>query len=217
MNALLKKDYLLFIIILIPFAYLAYIWNDLPEIVPTHWDVNGEIDGYSSKKTLILIPILLPLLIYAILSLVPKIDPKNKIKAMGKKYDNIKFILTLFMSLLALFILYSSKSQTVTNPNIILLLIGVLYTILGNFMKTFKANYFIGIRTPWTLENETVWKSTHKLGGKLWFAGGLLIIVCSLILDTKLNFYAFITITIIITLIPIVHSYLEFKKLSHIN
>ena len=214
MNALIKKDYLILLIVLLPFIYLGYIWNSLPESVPIHWDGNGEIDGYGSKYSLILIPLLLPLLTYLLLLYIPKIDPKGKINAMGKKYDSIKFILVLFMSFIALFILYSSKSQTITNPNMLFILIGMLFTFLGNYMKTLKPNYFIGIKTPWTLENEEVWKSTHKLGGKLWFVGGLLIILLSLILDKNLNQILFITITGILVIIPIIYSYIEFKKVE---
>lgn len=209
---LIKKDYLLLIIVLLPFIYLASIWNSLPESVPIHWDGNGEIDGYESKYALLLIPLVLPFLTYLLFTYIPKIDPKGKISAMGKKYENIKFLLVLFMSFLALFIIYSSKSQTVTNPNILFILLGMLFTVLGNYMKTIKPNYFIGIKTPWTLENEDVWKSTHRLGGKLWFIGGLLIILLSLILDKKMNTIFFIIIICMMSIIPIVYSYLEFKK-----
>lgn len=212
MNALIKKDYLILLIVLLPFIYLTYIWNSLPESVPIHWNGNGEIDGYGNKYSLILIPLFLPLLTYVLLTYIPKIDPKGKINAMGNKYDSIKFILVFFMSFIALFILYSSKSQAITNPNMLFILIGMLFTFLGNYMKTLKPNYFIGIKTPWTLENEDVWKSTHKLGGKLWFVGGLLIILLSLILDKNINQTLFIIITSILVIIPIIYSYLEFKK-----
>jgi uncharacterized membrane protein len=86
---------------------------------------------------------------------------------MGNKLQTIKLLLTTFMSILALFILNTAKNESFANPNYIVLLIGVLYLVFGNYFKTIKANYFIGIRTPWTLENETVWKETHKLGGKM--------------------------------------------------
>lgn len=210
----LKKELPIILIILIPFIYLAFIWNVLPEQVPIHWNANGEIDGWGSKATLLIIPFILPVLIYVILSLVPKIDPKQKIEATSKKFYNIKLLLTLFMSVLALFILYSSKSQSFTNPNIIIMLIGLLYVILGNYMKTIKTNYFIGIRTPWTLENDIVWKKTHKLAGKYWFIGGLLVILLGFILEPKPNMVSFIIITTIITIIPVVYSYVIFKQLK---
>jgi uncharacterized membrane protein len=131
---------------------------------------------------------------------------------MGNKLETIKVLLTTFMSILALFIIYSAKNQSFANPNYIILLIGVLYIILGNYFKTIKANYFIGIRTPWTLENETVWKKTHKLGGKLWFVGGIIVVLTSLILDKEPNVTVFLIITGIITIIPIVYSYIIFKN-----
>ncbi|WP_445956296.1 SdpI family protein [Yeosuana sp.] len=207
-----KKELPLLIIVILPFIYLAYIWNDLPKKVPIHWNGEGEIDGYGDKVSLILIPILLSLLTYVILILIPIIDPKGKIKNMGEKYESIKFILIFFMSFLALFILYSSHSQTITNPNILFILIGFLFVFLGNYMKTIKPNYFIGIRTPWTLENETVWKRTHKLAGIMWFLAGILIIILSLILGKRLNRILFIVITCIISIVPIIYSYIQFKK-----
>lgn len=210
----LKKELPLIGIVILPFTYLAYVWNNLPNKVPVHWNLKGEIDRYGDKSELILIPILLPLLTYLIFLIVPKIDPKNKLNKMGNKLNTIKFLTTAFMSILALFIIYSAKNQTFTNPNYIVLLIGSLYLILGNYFKTIKANYFIGIRTPWTLENETVWKETHKLGGKMWFIGGLLIIISSLLLENQLNFTLLLIITSIITIVPVVYSYLKFQNLK---
>lgn len=210
----LKKELPLIVIVLLPFIYLAYLWNDLPNKVPVHWNIKGEIDRYGEKSELILIPILLPLLTYIIFIVVTKIDPKNKLDKMGSKLEKIKFLLTTLMSILALFIIYSAKHQTFTNPNYIILLIGLLYLILGNYFKTIKANYFIGIRTPWTLENETVWNETHKLGGKMWFVGGLIIVISSLMLEKQTNFTLFIVITAIITVTPVVYSYLKFQNLK---
>lgn len=208
----LKKELPILVIVLLPFIYLAYIWNELPSKVPMHWNIKGEIDRYGDKTELLIIPFLLPLLVYLIFLVVPKIDPKNKLNKMGGKLQTIKFLLTTFMSILALFIIYTAKNQSFTNPNYIVLIIGVLFIILGNYFKTIKPNYFIGIRTPWTLENETVWKKTHKLGGKMWFIGGILIVILSLILSKSLNFTIFMIITGVITIIPIAYSYLIYKN-----
>ena len=212
----LKKELPLIGIVLLPFIYLAYVWNDLPERVPMHYNIKGEIDRYGDKSELLIIPFIMPVLIYIIFLVVPKIDPKNKLQQMGNKFQTIKVLLTTFMSVLALYIIYSTKNASLSNPNYILFFIGALYVILGNYFKTIKANYFIGIKTPWTLENETVWKDTHKLGGKLWFAGGLVIILGCLILNQKTNFIFFMIITAIITIIPIVYSYQRFRQISEV-
>ncbi len=121
----LKKEFPLIVIVLLPFIYLAYIWNQLPDKVPMHWNIKGEIDRYGEKIELLLIPILLPLLIYVMFLVIPKIDPKNNLNKMGNKLQTLKVLMTTFISILALFIIYTAKNQSFTNPNYIVLLIGV--------------------------------------------------------------------------------------------
>jgi uncharacterized membrane protein len=212
MTMKLTKELPLIGVVLLPFLYLAYIWNQLPEQVPLHYNIKGEVDRYGDKSELIMIPIMMPLLIYVIFLVVPYIDPKKQLHKMGNKYYTLKLLLTVFMSILALIILYTAKNQSWSNPSYILLMMGVLFIILGNYFKTLKANYFIGIRTPWTLESEYVWKETHKTAGKIWFVGGILVVLFSLILDQKTNFIVFMSITGILALVPIVHSYLLYKR-----
>jgi len=150
-----------------------------------------------------------------VFTIVPLIDPKGKIQQMGNKYFMLKAAMTVFMSILAMIIIYAVKNESLYNPNYIVLLIGILLMILGNYFKTIRANYFIGIRTPWTLENQTVWKETHKLAGKIWFIGGLVIIVSSLLLDKEANFRLFIGTIIVISLIPVIYSFFKYRSLSN--
>lgn len=213
----LKKEIALLIIVSLPFIYLAYIWDNLPNKVPLHFNLKGEIDRYGDKTELLLIPILLPLLTYVLFSIIPKIDPKEKIRNMGNKFSRIKTLLITFMSLLAIFMIYTTKNPTASNPNYITLFIGVLYLIFGNYFKTIKPNYFIGIRTPWTLESEIVWKETHQVAGKLWFITGIIITISSLLLNKQINFKIFIILTIIISVIPILYSFLKYKQHKSIN
>ncbi|NJB71170.1 putative membrane protein [Saonia flava] len=214
MRTTLKKELPIIIILILPFIYLAYVWNSLPERVPMHWNINGDVDRWGDKMELVSLPFLLPVLVYIIFLFVPKIDPKKKIQKMGNKFQQLKFILVLFMSALAILIIYSAKNQSFTNINYVFVLIGLLITTLGNYFKTLQPNYFIGIRTPWTLENETVWNDTHKLGGVLWFVGGLLMIIsCFLLKGTALMSVFFGTVAVII-IVPLVYSYLKFKSLK---
>lgn len=217
MNETLKKELPIIGFVLLPFIYLTYLWNSLPEKVPIHWNLKGEIDDWGSKYSLIVIVFLLPVLTYVLMLLIPKIDPKKRVEFMGGKYFQIKFVLVVFMSVLALFIIHSSNSQTLSSPSIVLVLIGLLFMALGNYFKVIKQNYFLGIKTPWTLESEEVWKLTHILAGKLWIVGGLLIVISSLVIPEDINFYLFMTITAIITIVPIVYSYIKFKELKSLK
>lgn len=217
MNETLKKELPIVGFVLLPFIYLAYLWKGLPEKVPTHWNYKGEIDDWGTKYSLIGLVFLLPVLTYFLMLVIPKIDPKKRIELMGGKYYQIKFVIVTFMSVLALFIIHSSKSQTLSSPSMVFVLIGLLFMALGNYFKVIKQNYFLGIKTPWTLESEEVWKLTHILAGKLWIVGGLLMIIFSLVIPENINFYFFISIIAIISIVPIVYSYLKFKELKKSN
>ena len=208
-----KKEIPFLAIALIPFVYLIYIWNRLPEKVPMHWNGAGEIDRYGDKKELLVMLFMLVGITYFVFLIIPSIDPKQKLQNMGNKLNNLRMILTLFMSGLAVFTLYSVQQKN-SNPGFVFAIIGLLFAFLGNYFKTIKPNYFIGIRTPWTLENEEVWKKTHLMGGKLWFVGGLLMAL-TFVLPNKIQFYTFMGIVVVITVVPIVYSYLEFKKIKN--
>lgn len=214
MKLTLKKELPLIGIVLAPFVYLAIIWNTLPERVPTHWNYKGEADHWGDKYSLIGLLFLLPVLTYALLLVIPKIDPKKKIELMGGKYYQLKFILVLFMSTLAFIILHISVNQSTSSPNLIFIPIGVLFIALGNYFKVIQPNYFIGIRTPWTLESKEVWKLTHTLAGKLWIAGGLIIVLSSLTIAKSIFIYVFIVAIAILTLVPVIYSYIKFKELK---
>jgi len=215
MNYSIKKEFPILGISLLPLLYLGSVWNSLPEKVPLHWNLEGEIDNWGSKYTLIGLVFFMPIFTYIMMLVVPKIDPKNRIETMGGKYDQFKFILVTFMSVLSMFIIYISKNQKLSSPSMILVLVGILFVFMGNYFKVIKPNYFIGIKTPWTLENEEVWKLTHLLAGKMWVIGGIAIVIGSLIVPEDINFYIFMSITAVISFVPIVYSYFIYKKLKN--
>ena len=131
---------------------------------------------------------------------------------MGAKYYTLRFMLTLFFSVLATYLLYLSNAGSLKNPNLLVALIGVLFAVLGNYFQAIRPNYFIGIRTPWTLENEEVWKKTHRLGGRLWIACGLLIAVISFIIRNNLALAITLgAILSVMVIVPVVYSYREFQ------
>lgn len=215
MKLFILKELRIIIIVLLPFIYLAYVWSSLSDQVPIHWNSQGDIDRIGDKSELILIPILLPLLIYVIFLIIPKIDPKNKIKNMGNSYQSIKNLVTTFVSILALFIIYSSKNQSYENLNYVVFLIAIFYIILGSYFKSLKTNYFIGIRTPWTLKSEIIWKKTHEVSGEFWIIGGVIIVFFSMLLNRQPTLILFLIVTGIITIIPVAYSYLLFKNRNH--
>ena len=91
--------------------------------------------------------------------------------------------------------------------------LGLLFMILGNYLPKVKANYFIGIRTPWTLANETVWVKTHRFGGKVFFIGGAMLIVSAFI-PSSFRVFLLISSIVFIAIVPMVYSYFVYKKVT---
>ena len=209
---------MLWALIVLPYVYLATIWNKLPDMVPTHFNIAGNADAMSGKTTLLFLPGALGVGIYFLMLLIPVLDPKRKIQQMGDKYFTFRFMLTLFFSLLATYLVYISYTGSLKNPNMLIALIGALFAMLGNYFQTVRPNYFIGIRTPWTLENEQIWKKTHRLGGRLWMAGGLLIVILAFFINNNLALaITFGGILLVLVIVPVVYSYTEFQKEKKIS
>lgn len=214
MKTTLRKDLWLIAVVAIPFIYLIIIWKSLPDSVPVHWNLEGEIDRYGSKQMLWMVPIMLPLLTYAIFLLVAQFDSNGQLSKMGFKYQRLKFLLVLLMSALASYILFATREQTMALPSVLPGLIGLLFAVLGNYFPVLKQNRYIGVKTPWTLKSELVWNKTHQMAGKYWFAGGLTIFVCSLFLDHATTLTVLLIVTAVISIVPIAFSYFEYQKVG---
>ncbi len=209
------SEIILWLVMLMPFVYLALVWGDLPETIPTHFNIKGEPDGWGNKLTLIWTTCFLNALGYILMWLIPRIDPKKKIEQMGEKYDKLRWVVIGLMSALSCVIIFSAQAKGGHTTNqLITIVLGLAFVLLGNYFQTIRHNYFIGIRTPWTLENETVWKQTHRMAGKWWMLGGLVAILAALLLPNNLVLPVFLVVTGVISLVPIVYSYLEYKRLG---
>jgi len=207
------KESILWILMLLPFVYLSTIWTELPARIPTHFDLGGNPNGWSDKNGLIYLLASLGIGTYLVMLLIPRFDPRKKIQQMGEKYYSLRVLMTIFMTLISVYILYSGNGNKI-NPNLLIGLIGAFYAVFGNYLQTVKPNYFIGFRTPWTLENEQTWKRTHRLAGRMWMLGGLFIVITSFTLNNNIALgIIFATITLIIVIVPVIYSYMEFKKI----
>ncbi len=205
-------------ILAIPLVYLGSIYASLPAIVPMHFGADGLPDSYGPKSEMFIVVLLLDVVafgIYLLIKNIHRIDPKKSAKYNPENLQNIALTLVLFLTALNVVLVYAGAHGALSINKIIFPLLGIFFACLGNFMYSVKPNYFVGIRTPWTLENDEVWRKTHQLGGKLWFAGGLFIAIGTLLLSGTASFIYFITIVGIITIIPVGYSFYIFKKLKN--
>lgn len=200
---------------LLPAVYLFSIYNVLPQIVPLHYGADGKVNRYGDKSELIMVTgimLFAGALVYLLLKFLPAIDPKNKVKYGEETFRKIAFGVLFFVSVLNIAILYVTVHRNLPIDKIILPIAGLLFTFIGNMMNNIKPNYFAGVRTPWTLESEDTWRATHRLAGKLWFTGGLVITAATLILPPLPATIAFSAGVVALTLIPVIYSYIYFKN-----
>lgn len=217
MRRFFTSPLLALIILAIPLLLAAFFYPGLPATIPVHFNADGVADRFGSKSNIFIHTSILFVVgfgVYMLISNLHKIDPKKTAQVSAETHKKLALIITVFLSLVSTSIVLS-MSDRLSNfgvGNIVLPSVGLLMAILGYFMRDIKPNYFIGLRLPWTLEDEANWAATHKLAAKLWIPGGLLMAVLPFILPFMTAFIGFICLTLAIVIIPSIYSFLFFKR-----
>jgi uncharacterized membrane protein len=186
-----KLEWLEIALLIAPFLYLAARWDSFPARVPIHWGVHGEVNGWASKSAgLFLLPAT-NVFVWAILRWLPLVDPKvlrstgeERVRAMSV-FRILRTVLLLF--LFAIFCAQAAISQGYPVSMNAIALNGCLlvFIVLGNFSSKLRPNYFVGIRTPWTLENPETWRATHRVGGRIMVFGSLALLAAEFFVGSQ--------------------------------
>lgn len=199
-------------VMILSFLLTCAVYPQLPELIPGHWNFRGEIDRMVGKN-MVFFTALLPLAIYALLYFIPRIDPKGEsYQKHPQAYAITAGAVVLFLIAIHWLTILASLGRPVDIGVTVRLLTGVLFAVIGNSMSQIRPNFFFGIRTPWTLANETVWRKTHRFGGYAFIFSGLLLAV-SVFFTSAAAMYFFFGCLLISVLGTVVYSYLEYKKL----
>ena len=195
------------ILTLLPILAGLYLWDKLPEQVPSHWDVNGEIDGWSSKPFFVFGLPCIMLALQWLCVLGTAADPK-KANHSGKVLHLVLWIIPVLSIVLSAMTYMITLGHSVRVEMIMPLIIGLIFTIIGNYLPKCKQSYTVGIKIPWTLNSEENWNRTHRFAGRLWLVCGLGIMLTALFG----GFWVFLPIVLIMVLAPMVYSYLLHRK-----
>lgn len=208
-----RIEVIIWICAALPLAATLCLFPILPQQIPLHWNVNGEIDAYGSRFSALATGGL-SLGLAALLQFLPRIDPKRaNYEKFGTAYNAFRLALALFFIVMQGATLYAAFDPTgIRMESVITASLGVLLCVIGNFMPKFKHNYFVGIKTPWTLANTECWRRTHRFAAPLWVLGGILTILCSFFTGKSVLMFAEIGIITVIVLVPFLYSYLIYKK-----
>lgn len=215
LSHVLISEWPLFLLILGSLVAGVVLYPQMPEVVPSHWNIKGEVNGYSSRFWGTFGIPLMTAGIYAMMLALPSIDPrKENYQKFAGVYRIFKAVLVIFMTGIYLIMILSALGYPIPVNRVMPAAVSLLFVVLGNFMGQIRPNYFVGIKVPWTLANEQVWQKTHRLAGKLWVAAGLIGLVAALIGDATGGVVLGVALGVA-TVIPIVYSYLEFRRLKN--
>ena len=206
MNKLIRENRKILIItsvaILLPILFGVFFWNQLPDRMATHWGVSGEPDGYSSKAFAVFGLPLIVLGLHWICVLGTAADPKKSNHS--EKILKMVFWICPVVSLLCSILTYAYSLGIEVNVGFwVLLFMGIVFMIVGNYLPKCKQSYTIGIKLPWTLHDPENWNKTHRLGGFLWTVGGAVIALTSPLANPWIVF----PIIFVMVLVPTVYSW----------
>ncbi|KYK26050.1 hypothetical protein AYK26_01220 [Euryarchaeota archaeon SM23-78] len=206
-----KANIVIIIIILVSFIIALWAYPNVPDKMASHWNAKGQVDGYMSKFWgLFLMPII-SFSLFLLFLVIPVIDPlKANIKKFRKYFD--WFIILLFVFFFYIFMLTILWNLGVRyNMNIAMVpALGLLFFYIGILLQKAKRNWFIGIRTPWTLSSDQVWDKTHKLGANLFKIAGVVAIIG--IFFPKYSIWFVLIPVLAFAFYLIVYSYFEYQK-----
>lgn len=200
------------LVVVLAFGASAAVYSDLPNRVPSHWNLSGEVDGWMSREWgAFIMPLILAGLM-AMLRILPAIDPKgaNYAKFRGT-YESLiiasmLFILALHAVMLAIALGYDISMNRVVPAGI-----GLLLIVLGNLLPRTRANWFVGIRTPWTLSSDRVWERTHRFGGRLLVAGGAVVVLAAMLFP-RLSPMFMLAVVLGVTAAVLAYSYAVWRR-----
>lgn len=195
------------VITLLPLFAGLILWDRLPAQMPTHWNMAWEVDGWSSKAFAVFgLPLML-LGFQWLCLLGTAADPKRE-NHPQKVVQLVLWIIPVLSVLLHTLTYATALGKQVRMEMILPVFIGLLFSIIGNYMPKCRQNYTIGIKIPWTLNSEENWNRTHRFAGWVWTFGGLVILLTGFFG----GFWLFLPITLVMVLAPIVYSGLLYRK-----
>lgn len=212
-----RLNWLEILLLAAPLVALAIYWNDLPARVPTHWDWRGQIDGWMSKVPGILIVPLTAFGLNALLHVLPWFDPKlgripGEESLMPTVLPIVRIAGLLLLDTIFFVQMATSLGRNVAGGRIIMAGTLVFFVVMGNYLGNLRPNYFVGIRTPWTLENPETWRATHRLGGRLMFFGALILLVAQWLLSERVFGLLFVGSILALVVWGIVYSWHHFRR-----
>jgi len=189
----------------------GYFYPQLPDQLATHWNMNGQVDGYMEKGWGVFLFPGMMLSLVLLFYIIPRIDPlKANIEKFRDAYEEMVVVILAFFLLIFLQTMLWNIGIQISPSLTVPVAVGLLFIYLGYLLPKAKRNWFVGIRTPWTMSSDKVWDKTHKVGGKLFIMMGI-ILTLSVFLGST-SFYIMIAGILAVVIYLFWYSYVQFQK-----
>ena len=210
-----KTEWAIWGVCALAFAVTLALLPWLPERIPSHWNVEGQVDGWTTRLGAFFGPAM-ALGVSLMMRFLPCIDPRRRsYEKFGRAYDAFRLAMALFLLILQGVTLYAAfDPDGLDVSRIVAACVGALLCVAGNYMPKFRHNYFCGIRTPWTLASEDCWRGTHRFAGPLWFWGGLALAAGSFFLSGRGLAVATTVLGIALLVPTFLYSYFIYKSIG---
>ena len=164
------------------FALAAAAWSSAPDRIPMHWNLAGQVDRFGGRFEGVLAIPLLALAIYVLMIFLPRLDPgRANYAAFNSAYTTLRLLLLVVMAVLYGLVHLWMRGVHAPIGVWVPLLVGALFVIIGNLLGKVRPNWFVGIRTPWTLSSKAAWMGTHRAGRWVFITLGVLMMSCSVL------------------------------------
>lgn len=207
------KTIMIWALALLPLAATAVVYGFLPDEVPMRWGLDGSVSY--SEKSFIWIIACLGVVMAALFSILPLIDPRGQnYSRFMEYYETFTVVVVAFFGILTgVMISESLNPGAISMGRILILMVGLLFLFIGNLLPKLKNNFFIGIRTPWTLSDPDIWNRTHRIGGRIYFIFGLCTALWALMPLWPLLIYIVAGVGLVsITVVPYLYSYFCYRQ-----
>jgi uncharacterized membrane protein len=195
-------------------VFVVTVYGSLPERVATHYDINGKADGWSGRLAAAWLLPAMAVLMLVMFSMLPRISPRfENFKKFEETYWVVANGVVGFLCVMHVLLLGRALNWPIDVSSSMLLGMGVMFMVIGNVMPRMRSNWWMGIRTPWTMENEEVWRETHRLGGRTFLIGGAVTIVAAL-LPVSVRMYVAMAALVVAGFVPVVYSYFVWRRLK---
>ena len=195
-------------------AFSLAVYSMLPERIPIHWTARFEVDDYAPKIVALIIPFATLLIFPLLASILPAVDPRRNFHKHVGTYWIVWNAVMVFFAIVEFMIVGTGLGWTINMAVTVPLLIGGLFIVLGNVLARVRPNWFIGIRTPWTLSSDEVWRRTHRLGAKTMVAAGVVVALTAAFPGGWPKVVPVIGAVVLAAGVPLVYSYLEWRRLG---